>query len=201
MYHVSVMLHLGSTVHKFCENFPQKIPHKLEGGVHKRKLGASNNGLSNKERKTLLGLDFDGELNCTEDKQCVPVFKKAKTTSSFEEMISNYEKPAKDLNTDSERVTRHEEWMKFTHEQWLPCIANQHQVPDTSKEPEAPADNTTSLFFRHQATKKHVFPKKRPSTVLHEVPALHNKQFSLYTSSVGRYLGISSKQRYFFNTV
>jgi len=133
--------------------------------------------MSDKERKTLLGLDFEEELNCAEDKRYVPVFKKAKTTSSFEEMINNYEKPAKkktNLNTVSEGVIRHEKWRKFTHEKGLTHVADQHQVPDTSKASEGPADDTTSLFFRHRATKKQVFPSKRPSTVLQEVSILHN---------------------------
>ena len=158
--------------------FPQKAPRKLEGGTHKEtSQGASNNGLSDKERKTLLGLDLERELDCTEDRQCVPVFKKAKT-SSFEEMINNYEKPAKNktnLNTVSKGASksRHEEWRKFTHEKESPHVTNLHQVPDTSKASEAPVDKT-SLFFRKQAPKKQAFPKRRPLTVLQEVSVLHN---------------------------
>jgi len=162
----------------YFTQFPQKAPHKLEGISTHKPMGTSgtnnNNGLSDKERKTLLGLDFEAKLDSAEDKRCVPVFKKAKATSSFEQMINNYEKPAKTKTVNSvgkgAAKSRHEEWRKFTHKtKESPHIAYVHQVPDTSTTLDAPNDNKTSLFFRQRAPKKQILPKIRPSTVLQEV--------------------------------
>ena len=134
------------------------------------KSNASNDGLSDTERKTLLGLDYDREQDPYDTISHTVPAKKTKI-SSFEEMISNYEKPAtskkssKSVTSDNNNYA----WWKFvTHEKSSPND-DTCKVPDiVSMEPPA-ADRKATSFFKQKLPKKSIAAMKRPPTVLQEV--------------------------------
>ena len=136
------------------------------------KSSASNDDLSDTEKKVLLGLDYDRQQDTIG--HTVPS-KKIKT-SSFEEMINNYERPVinKKHNTSKPIVNgKHEAWRKFTHEKSSPAD-DMCKVPDISVVPPV-ADRKASLFFNQNLPKKPpIASMKRPPTVLQEVVIINN---------------------------
>lgn len=126
---------------------------------------SSNDDLSDTEKKMLLGLDYDRQQDPYDKVNCTVSSKKVKT-SSFEEMINNYERPVTSKKHNKPIVTgKHEAWRKFTHEKSLPAD-DVRKVPDISVVPSV-ADRKASLFFNHNLPKKPSM--KRPPTVLQEV--------------------------------
>ena len=125
---------------------------------------SSNDDLSNAEKKMLLGLDYDRQDTYHTVNNTVPS-KKIKT-SSFEEMINNYERPITSKKHIKPTVTgKHEAWRKFTHEK-SSSADDMCKVPDISVVPSV-TDRKANLFFNHNLPKKPSM--KRPPTVLQEV--------------------------------
>jgi len=133
------------------------------------KSHVSNDDLSDVEKKVLLGLDYERGHDSYDMVDCiVPSAKKAKI-SSFEEMITKYEKPAAtSIKSYSKPVAvgNHEAWRRFTHEKSLPTN-EMCRVPDISVE--LPANKKTNLFFNQKQPEKPISSMKRPPTVLQEV--------------------------------
>ena len=126
---------------------------------------SSNDDLSDAEKKVLLGLDHDRQQDTYDSVNHTVPSKKIKT-SSFEEMINNYERPVTSKRHNKPIVTgKHEAWRKFTHEKSSPAD-DMRKVPDISVVPSV-ADRKGSLFFNHNLPKKPSM--KRPPTVLQEV--------------------------------
>ena len=134
------------------------------------KLSATNDDLSDAERKTLLGLDYDKEQDPYDTIGDAVPAKKAKI-SSFEEMISKYERPATSKK-NSKPVTSENNnyaWWKFvTHEKLSPSDET-CKVPDVVLMEPPATDRKAPLFFKQKLPKKSIASMKRPPTVLQEV--------------------------------
>ena len=129
---------------------------------------ASNHDLSDAEKKVLLGLDYDRQQDPYDTvNHTIPSKKKIKT-SSFEEMINNYERPVTSKKHGKPIVNgKHEAWRKFTHEK-SSSVDDTCKVPDISVVPIA--DRKASFFFNQNLPKKPpIASMKRPPTVLQEV--------------------------------
>ena len=125
--------------------------------------------MSDAEKKVLLGLDYDRQQNSYDTVDQTVPSKKIKT-SSFEEMIDNYERPVtKKKHSKPPMVNgKHDAWRKFTHEKLSP-VGDMRKVPDISVVPPV-VDRKASLFFKQNLSKKPpIASMKMPPTVLQEV--------------------------------
>ena len=112
----------------------------------------------------LLGLDYDRQISRDTADYAIPC-KKIKT-SSFEEMVKNYERPI--TSKKSVAGGKHNAWWKFIHGKSSPAD-DVCKVPDVSVVPPV-TEKKEILFFKQNLLKKlPTASMKRPPTVLQEV--------------------------------